>query len=135
MNFEFVQSCHAFKGFIPLHTTSSYSITPPMLAPSTQFWRLYVSPHQSIQPPLPLQNTQPLAILLHCHIILTKHTRYYLYVGAHLHPFSTMAVTNWPPHSWPPPSTSIDRHLYHIPIATPYRMDCHPQPYIVGDLP
>ena len=130
MNFEFVTSCHVFKGFIPLHTTSNYSITPPMLAPSTQCWRLYVNPHQSIQPPLPLQNTQPLAILLHCHIILTKHTRYYLYFGAHLHPFSTMAVTNWPPHSWPPPSTSIDRHLYHIPIATPYRMHGLPPPTI-----
>ena len=130
MNFEFVTSCHVFKGFIPLHTTSNYSITPPMLAPSTQCWRLYVNPHQSIQPPLPLQNTQPLAILLHCHIILTKHTRYYLYFGAPLHPFSTMAVTNWPPHSWPPPSTSIDRHLYHIPIATPYRMHGLPPPTI-----
>lgn len=134
MNFKFVTSYHVFKGFIltihPLHTTSCYSITPPMLAPSTQCWRLYVNPHQSIQPPLPLQKTQPLAILPHCHIILTKHTRYYLYVGAHLHPFSTMAVTNWPPHSWPPPSTSIDRHLYHIPIATPYRMHGLPPPTI-----
>ena len=113
MNFEFVTSCHVFKGFIPLHTTSNYSITPPMLAPSTQCWRLYVNPHQSIQPPLPLQNTQPLAILLHCHITLTKHTRYYLYFGAHLHPFSTMAVTHGPP-SVPciaaPMTTSIHKH-------------------------